>query len=106
MVVKNIFADVPARLAAEHLQEIAKTGSVRIERIVSHGHSSPEGFWYDQDEHEWVILLSGSAGLSIEGQHRTLTLRPGDYLLIPAHTKHRVEWTAADQDTLWLAVFY
>jgi hypothetical protein len=25
---------------------LLNTGNVRIERIVSHGHASPEGFWY------------------------------------------------------------
>lgn len=66
---------------------------LRIERIVSHGHASPEGFWYDQDQHEWVLVLQGAARLPIESESREL--EPGDFINIPAHQKHRVEWTAA-----------
>jgi cupin 2 domain-containing protein len=80
--------------------------SVRIERIVSRGHSSQPGFWYDQTDNEWVVLLSGRARLLFEGEPDPISLGPGDYLDIPAHTRHRVEWTDPDQDTVWLAVFY
>ncbi len=80
------------------------SGNVRIEKIVSHGHRSPEGFWYDQDQHEWVIVLQGAARLSIEGVVKEF--QPGDYVNIPAHQKHRVEWTTPDEPTVWLAVFY
>ena len=65
---------------------------------------SPEGFWYDQDEHEWVMVLQGSARLQLED--RTLELGPGDYINLPAHTKHRVQWTTTDQPTIWLAISY
>jgi cupin 2 domain-containing protein len=78
--------------------------SLRIERIVLHGHATPEGFWYDQDQHEWVLVLQGAARLSIEG--KTKELKPGDYINIPAHQKHQVEWTTPDEPTVWLAVFY
>ncbi len=79
--------------------------NVRVERIVSRGHSSPPGFWYDQTDNEWVILLSGSARLLFQGERDPISLGPGDYLDIPAHKRHRVEWTDPDQDTVWLAVF-
>ena len=81
-------------------------GGLRIERIVSTGQASPPGFWYDQDEHEWVLLLAGGAGLLFEGEASPRRLEPGDQVLIPAHVKHRVEWTADDEHTIWLAVFY
>ena len=83
---------------------LLKTSNIRIERIVSYGQASPDGFWYDQEEHEWIILLKGAARLTVD--ERTIELRQGDYLNIPSHTKHRVEWTTPDEPTVWLAVFY
>ena len=81
---------------------------VKIERIVSDGHASPEGFWYDQEQNEWVLLVAGSAVLSIEKETgiEQIELVPGDYLLIPAHQRHRVESTSKTEKTIWLAVFY
>jgi cupin 2 domain-containing protein len=107
--MKNIFADIPDDLTDmkdELFQTILQTSGFRVERIVSHGHSSPEGFWYDQDENEWVILLKGSAGLLFEYQNDILVLNPGDYLHIERHQRHRVEWTDLKQETIWLVVHY
>lgn len=84
---------------------LLQTPGVRIERIVSEGHSSPEGFWYDQETHEWVLLLSGAAKLQFEGEE-PIGLKPGSYLHIPAHRRHRVEWTDPTQPTVWLAIHY
>jgi len=114
MNISNLFEGVPADLSedlSEDLpEEITRTlltaEGLRIERIVSTGQSSPEGFWYDQDEHEWVVLLSGSAGLELEGEPCVHKLAPGDFMLIPAHQKHRVAWTDTDVPTIWLAVFF
>jgi cupin 2 domain-containing protein len=100
----NIFADLPPNLSDELFTTLLDARDVRIERIVSHGHASPEGFWYDQDEHEWVALLKGAARLRFENE--TIELQPGDFLNVPAHKKHRVEWTTPDEPTIWLAVFY
>jgi cupin 2 domain-containing protein len=100
----NLFANVPAHLDKEETAILAEPSGARIERIVSTGQASPPGFWYDQDWTEWVILLAGSAGLLIEGEAAPTTLTPGDYLEIPANRRHRVEWTAADRPTVWLAV--
>ncbi len=80
------------------------TAGCRIERIVSTGQSSPQGYWYDQDEAEWVCLLKGSAGLKFEDEDQVRVLKPGDWVLIEAHRRHRVEWTDAGV-TVWLAVF-
>jgi cupin 2 domain-containing protein len=91
---------------AEVIQTLLKGAAVRIERIVSYGHASPEGFWYDQDEHEWVVVLHGAARLRFADQDEPLEMRPGDYVHIPAHRPHRVEWTTADGPTVWLAVHY
>jgi len=102
----NLFDDIPAALEEELVERIAGGENVRIERIVSRAHASPEGFWYDQDEEEFVVLLKGSASVRFESEGGEVTLGPGDYLRIPAHARHRVEWTDADVDTVWLAVFY
>ena len=100
----NLFTDLPANLPDELLTTLLKAANIRIERMVSHGHVSPEGFWYDQDEHEWVIVLQGAARLRFEDS--VVELKPGDFVNIPAHRKHRVEWTTPDEPTIWLAVFY
>ncbi|MEQ1698381.1 MAG: cupin domain-containing protein [Hyphomicrobiaceae bacterium] len=78
---------------------------VRLERIVSLGHVSPDGFWYDQHEFEWVVLLCGRARLAIEGEADERTLNPGDAIALAAHCRHRVTWSDPDQPTVWLALF-
>jgi cupin 2 domain-containing protein len=101
--VPNLFAGLPAKADAELLSDLLKRPGVRIERIVSTGQASPSDFWYDQDWDEWVVVLAGSAGLVIEGKAE-MTLGPGDYVFLPAHTRHRVTWTDAGRPTVWLAV--
>jgi len=102
----NLFAGIPQDLLQEQIDELAASSKVRIERIVSRAHASPEGFWYDQDWHEWVTVLQGSAGLLFEGDPEPRTLRRGDHVLIPPHRRHRVAWTEAGCDTIWLAVHF
>jgi cupin 2 domain-containing protein len=102
----NIFADVPVQLPDELFEDLLRTAAVRVERIVSRGHCSAEGFWYDQDRNEWVIVLKGRARLRFDGQADAIEVGAGDYLNIPAHTRHRVEWTDPAEDTIWLAVHY
>lgn len=99
----NIFDAVPGKAADEIVTELLSHSGVRIERIVSTGQATPVEAPYDQDHDEWVLLLTGAAGLWIEadGEFR---LRPGDCVLIPAHRRHRVTWTAADEPTVWLAI--
>ena len=79
---------------------------MRIERIVSRGHASPPDFWYDQDWHEFVLLMSGRARLELADGAPVVELEPGDWLDIKAHVRHRVDWTDPEQDTVWLAVHY
>ena len=79
---------------------------MRIERIVSTGQASPPGFWYDQDRPEWVIVLAGSAAVLFESETTPRTLKRGDYLHIPAHARHRVEWTDKNEPTIWIAVHH
>ncbi|MGO9465183.1 MAG: cupin domain-containing protein [Isosphaeraceae bacterium] len=100
----NFFTDLPPHLPDELCTTLLDAANVRIERIVSHGHASPEGFWYDQDQHEWVVVLKGAARLRFEDQ--TVEMKPGGFVIIPAHKKHRVEWTTPDEPTVWLAVYY
>jgi len=103
----NLFAGLPTLPAAtEELVTLLEKPGLRIERIVSTGQVSPEGFWYDQLQDEWVVLLSGAAGLRFENETEIRKLKPGDWLHIPAHTKHRVEWTDANAPSVWLAVHF
>ena len=102
----NLFQDIPTALPEELIEVLAASDNVRIERIVSRGHTTPPGDWYDQPENEWVVLLSGSARLRIENQTEELELQAGDSYLLPAHLKHRVEWTAPDTESVWLAVHF
>ena len=102
----NLFANLPERLLDEEAAILADRPGAVVERIVSTGHASPPGFWYDQDWAEWVIVLEGAAGVRIEGEAASRRLGPGDYLEIPPHARHRVEWTQADSPTVWLAVHW
>ncbi|WP_454710673.1 cupin domain-containing protein [Cupriavidus nantongensis] len=102
----NLLAGVPAGAADEIFQPLLQRPGLKIERIVSNGQASPPGFWYDSAEAEWVLLLSGSAALEIEGQAGEHRMAPGDWLHLPAHCRHRVAWTDATQPTVWLAVHY
>ena len=101
----NLFAGIGAgKREEELLTTLAERPGVRIERIVSTGQASPPGFWYDQDWGEWVVLLSGAARLRFADEDEPRHLGPGDWVDIPAHCRHRVEWTDPDQPTVWLAV--
>lgn len=102
----NLLDNIPAELPAEVFEDIVKTSTVRIERIISKGHTTPADEWYDQDEHEWVLVLKGEARIRFEEKNREVHLQEGDYLNIPAHQRHQVSWTAPGQETIWLAVFY
>lgn len=103
---RNIYSDIPDDLPAELIEVISESRGVRIERIVSRGHHSPEGLWYDQDENEFVLLVSGEAELLFEDDNESVRLEEGDYLVIPARKRHRVAWTAPDRETVWLAVHF
>ena len=100
----DLFANLPDASANEVFDTLHSRPGVRIMRIVSHGQASAEDDWYDQAGDEWVVMLRGGAGVLIEGEAAPRELRPGDYLLLPAHCRHRVAWTSADEPTVWLAV--
>ena len=98
-------ADAAAGEQTTPLLDLATPRSwLRIERIVSAGQASPEGFWYDQDHGEFVLLLAGSAALRIERERRARELVPGDYVFLPPHCRHRVERSSADPPAVWLAL--
>ena len=104
--MENLFAAIPASLPEELFEDIVKTDSMRIERIVSRGHTTPNNEWYDQEESEWVMVVKGSARILFEDGMYEVSMEAGDHINIPAHQRHRVSWTDPSQDTVWLAVFY
>ncbi len=101
----NLFAGLPAALAEERVETLLSRSGARIERIVSTGQASPEGFWYEQAEDEFVLLLRGAARLRLEKETEARDLGPGDWLLIPAGARHRVDWTSPGEPTVWLTLF-
>jgi len=105
MTKNNIFSDLPKSIDKEVFEDILTRENIRIERIISRGQCSPESDWYDQEENEWVIMLSGSGTLLFEDE-RVIELKTGDYVLIPAHQRHKVVSTDTEQPTIWLAVFF
>jgi cupin 2 domain-containing protein len=102
----SLFPGVVQPTIEEQFTELARGCSFRCERIVSHGHVTSPGEWFDQPDDEWVVLLTGSATLAIEGEATFRELHPGDWLLLPAHRRHRVERTDATQPTIWLAIHF
>jgi cupin 2 domain-containing protein len=104
--ITNLLVDLPLSLPEEAVSILLRTEHVRIERIVSTGQASPPGFWYDQAEGEWVVLLHGAARLSIAGEAAPRSLTAGDILHLPPRLRHRVEWTDPTEPTVWLAIFY
>ncbi|HEU4579190.1 MAG TPA: cupin domain-containing protein [Polyangiaceae bacterium] len=105
MRARNLEDGILPPAAEEQLTELVRRGPVRIERIVSHGHCSAPGFWYDQAENEWVLVVRGAARLEYDGGE-TLALNAGDCVEIPSHQRHRVAWTDPERQTVWLAVFW
>lgn len=104
-VIKNIFDTIPEVITHELCEPLIDNKALKIERIISKGHVSPKTRWYDQDKNEWVIVLKGAATLLFEDKS-SVKMKTGDYINIPAHKKHRVEWTDPDTETVWLTVTY
>ena len=105
MCIGNLFSLPEDKLSSEQVDELLKSGRVKIERIISDGQVSPEGFWYDQPENEWVIVLQGFGEVEfLDGAKHPL--KPGDCLFIPAHSKHRVSSTSLREKTIWLAFHF
>lgn len=102
----NLFDALPPSLLEEQFSELLSRPGLRIERIVSTGQASPQDFWYDQPEAEWVVVLQGEALLRFEDEAAARHMKAGDFVDIAPHRRHRVEWTAPDQPTVWLAIHY
>ena len=102
--IGNLFDELPQHLPKEVVQTLIRAADVRIERIISHGHASAPDFWHDQPQHEWVIVLKGAARLQFEDGDVEMVV--GDFINIPAFTRHRVDWTTPDEPTVWLGVRY
>ena len=106
-MIANLFAGLPSAAAVdEQFADILQRPGLRIERIVSTGQASPEGFWYDQSDGEWVVVLQGEAKLRFADEADARHLKTGDFIDIAPHRRHRVEWTDPDRPTVWLAVHY
>ncbi len=102
----NIFADVPKGAPEEVFETLLANDFFKLERIVSNGQESPSGEWYDQEHEEWVLLLEGAAGLVFDGELPAIELHRGDYVRIPAHCRHRVQWTSQEEPTIWLTLHF
>jgi len=103
--IKNIFSDIPENIPEEIFETLVRNKNIKVERIVSKGHRSPKDFWYDQEQDEWVLVLQGEAKLLFQHEKQPILLKAGDYINIPAHRKHRVEWTTPNTETVWLAIY-
>ena len=102
----SLFSSIPGELLEERFETLLETPDFRLERILSRGHVTPEGEWYDQETLEWVLLVEGAARLAVEGRADDIVMSPGDTLLLPAHCRHRVIWTPPDRVTVWLALHF
>jgi len=102
----NLLRDLPDAAGGEVTETLVGAAGIRIERIVSQGQASPPGFWYEEAEAEWVVVLAGAARLCFADDGERRLLRPGDWVHIAARRRHRVEWTDPGQPTVWLAVFF
>ena len=105
MQLKNIFESIPDNLDEEIFELLVQSENVKIERIISRGHRSPESGWYDQEQNEWVIVLKGEAIISFENGEE-VNLKAGSHINIPAHKRHKVSWTTPEAETIWLAIHY
>ncbi len=105
--INNLFAELPAAaLQDEQFSTLLKRSELRIERIVSTGQASPPDFWYDQPGSEWVLVVQGEAKLRFADEAEARHLKTGDFIEITPRRQHRVDWTPADQVTIWLAIHY
>ena len=101
----SLFSELPEPAAEEDVEILLERPGLRLERVVSYGHASQPGFWYDQTEAEWVLLVQGGARLRLEGEAEDRFLGPGDHMFLAPHLRHRVTWTAPDMATIWLVLF-
>lgn len=101
-----MFENLPDASKQECCTTLLTGANLRFERIVSLGQSTPAGEWYDQEQHEWVMVVQGSAELLFEGEKEARSMKQGDFVEIPSHCRHRVEWTDPAIETIWLAIHF
>ena len=106
MKTNNLSRNIPGFFRDEVFEKLLSTEHFKLERILSRGHRTAEGQWYEQEKNEWVMIFQGSAVLRIEGEEQLLTLTKGDYVLLPARLRHRVEKTDEGEETIWLALHF
>ena len=104
MKCESLFGQRQYATDEEYFETLLERKGVKLERILSRGHVTPEGEWYDQLQDEWVMVVRGAAKLRLAGERELVNLQAGDYILLPAHCRHRVEWTSPDEETVWLAL--
>ncbi len=103
LIKKNLFENIPESFPEEIFDIILQKPGIRIERIISRGNSSPENFWYDQENDELAFLIQGESIIEFAGGNE-IKMYKGDFIFIPAHNKHRVKWTNPDINNIWIAV--
>jgi len=106
LIGANLLQDIRSNVDDERFETLAVGRACRVERIVSTGQATPVGEWYDPNQAEWVMVVQGNAKLLIDGEAAPRALGAGDYILLPAHCRHRVDWTDPNQPTIWLAVHF
>jgi cupin 2 domain-containing protein len=106
MKAASLLENIPTEIPQEIFQDILKTDSLRIERIISKGHATPKDDWYEQSENEWVLVIQGQAQLRFEKGQQIIQMTPGMYVDIKAGVRHKVQWTNPQVETIWLAIFY
>lgn len=106
MNTENLFSNLPQKAPQEVIEALLKNKSFSLKRVISTGQATAPGEWYDQTDDEWCILLSGSAGLQFEGEEELVVFKPGDHIVIPAHKRHRINWTDATVPSVWIVLHY
>lgn len=104
--MKNLLTPLERTTSAERIESLLRGSEFELQRIVSTGQTTPAGAWYDQETEEWVVLLQGAATIRFEEHAAPRALKPGDFFNIPAHSRHRLEWTDPEQETIWLTLHY
>jgi len=102
--MKNIFEEIPGQIPEEIFETIVQASNIKIERIISKGHTTPSKSWYNQNFDEWVLIIQGAAKINFDNHSQPISLTKGSYLWIPAKQKHQVIWTPKDVTTIWLAI--
>ena len=105
MIHGNTFKNIPSDLTNEVFETLVQSSHCKIKRIISLGQVTPKNEYYEQNEDEFVIVLQGAATLLFLDTQKTMEMKSGDYVFIPAGVKHRVQWCDTKVQTIWLAIY-